>query len=420
MAQNTSLEKPILHVEILQRRRSVMAKDVLMHEVDTVLKNMGKTYVDSHIKEFPNSGLQEHILHIKICEVQDNADVKEVELSNVMPRYYVYQLECDGPGIEELNEGEEEIPAATYWILPAAEFDNYWENLVFDTNIKEELLNYIRTTLLFSDRKICESIISWNKVVLLHGPPGTGKTTLSKALAQKLSIRLEPRYKYAQLVEINSHSLFSKWFSESGKLVQKMFTKITEMVEDPQSLVLVLIDEVESLTCSRASCSNGTEPSDAVRVVNAVLTQLDQLKKYPNCLILTTSNITGTIDLAFVDRADIKQYLGLPSKGAIYQIYHSCILELERTGIIVDSERLFTLKELTLIKMAETKATQPSLLLMKIAEQSQGLSGRTLRKIPFLAHALYIHTPRVSLYDFLFAMEKAVQKQLKDREKMST
>lgn len=62
--------------------------------------------------------------------------------------------------------------------------------------------------------------------------------------------------------------------------MQKMFTKITEMVEDPQSLVLVLIDEVESLTCSRASCSNGTEPSDAVRVVNAVLTQLDQLKKY--------------------------------------------------------------------------------------------------------------------------------------------
>lgn len=90
----------------------------------------------------------------------------------------MYQLECDGPGIEELSEGEEEIPAATYWILPAAEFDNYWENLVFDTSIKEELLSYIRTTLLFSDRKICESIISWNKVVLLHGPPGTGTSRI--------------------------------------------------------------------------------------------------------------------------------------------------------------------------------------------------------------------------------------------------
>jgi len=52
---------------------------------------------------------------------------------------------------------------------------------------------------------------------------GTGKTSLCKALAQKVSIRLSDRFDYAQLVEINSHSLFSKWFSESGKLVQKMY-----------------------------------------------------------------------------------------------------------------------------------------------------------------------------------------------------
>ena len=43
-----------------------------------------------------------------------------------------------------------------------------------------------------------------------------GKTSLCKALAHKLSIRLSERYTYGQLVEINSHSLFSKWFSEVG------------------------------------------------------------------------------------------------------------------------------------------------------------------------------------------------------------
>lgn len=54
--------------------------------------------------------------------------------------------------------------------------------------------------------------------------------------------------------------------------------------------------------------------------------------RYPNVIILTTSNITGAIDLAFVDRADIKQYIGLPSAPAIYKIYLSCINELMRVG----------------------------------------------------------------------------------------
>lgn len=43
-------------------------------------------------------------------------------------------------------------------------------------------------------------------------------------------------------------------------------------------LVVVLIDEVESLTSARQSAINSQEPSDAIRVVNAVLTQLDSLR----------------------------------------------------------------------------------------------------------------------------------------------
>lgn len=54
------------------------------------------------------------------------------------------------------------------------------------------------------------------------------------------------------------------------------------------------------------------------------------LLRYPNVMILTTSNVTGAIDLAFVDRADIKQYIGLPLPKAIFKIYHSCINELMR------------------------------------------------------------------------------------------
>mgnify|MGYP001798273316 CR=1 FL=1 len=45
-------------------------------------------------------------------------------------------------------------------------------------------------------------------------------------------------------MEINSHGLFSKWFSESGKLVVKMFQKIQELIDDPEALICILMDEV--------------------------------------------------------------------------------------------------------------------------------------------------------------------------------
>ena len=77
-----------------------------------------------------------------------------------------------------------------------------------------------------------------------------------------------------------------------------MFSKIHKLIDDQDSLICVLIDEVssntaccsyqdvvivnvkvESLTAARKSAMSGSEPSDAIRVVNAVLTQIDQIKR---------------------------------------------------------------------------------------------------------------------------------------------
>lgn len=71
--------------------------------------------------------------------------------------------------------------------------------------------------------------------------PGTGKTSLARALAQKISIRLASRYSRTTLLEINSHSLFSRWFSESGKLVQKLFNSVNELADDDDVFVVVLM-----------------------------------------------------------------------------------------------------------------------------------------------------------------------------------
>lgn len=43
----------------------------------------------------------------------------------------------------------------------------------------------------------------------------------------------------------------------------------------------------------------GTEPSDALRVVNALLTQLDKLKHRKNVLVMSTSNLAKAIGMSF-------------------------------------------------------------------------------------------------------------------------
>ncbi|KAG8930884.1 hypothetical protein FRC01_002134 [Tulasnella sp. 417] len=190
---------------------------------------------------------------------------------------------------------------------------------------------------------------------------------------------------------------------------------------------------------------SGNEPSDALRVswpsmnvgnhglnilqvVNALLTQLDKLKHRKNVLVMTTSNLVDAIDNAFIDRADIVQYVGLPPQEAIYGIIHSCINELIRAKIIAPVPILDT-SEAVLQQFSpnhpryDERTLRVSHRLWELAGKCQGMSGRTLRRLPVLAHARHIGASaslgsRASGIEvWLDAMAKVVEEESKERLK---
>lgn len=191
----------------------------------------------------------------------------------------------------------------------------------------------------------------------------------------------------------------------------QLFAKIIELIENPNSLVCVLIDEVESIAYSRGNVTQA-EPTDSIRVVNAVLTQLDKIRKYTNVLVLTTSNVTQCIDPAFLDRADIVQHIGPPSVEAIYDIFLQALYELRRVEIINNFSDLTPGNALVESEISDTNVME----VLNLAKLGCGISGRIIRKIPFLAHGMLEIQEQYDLMDFLAAMREAIMKQFGDKK----
>ncbi|CAK5081074.1 unnamed protein product [Meloidogyne enterolobii] len=191
-----------------------------------------------------------------------------------------------------------------------------------------------------------------------------------------MALQTQRMFNQTLFVEVNSHSLFSKWFSESGKLIQKLFSKIEELAERTDRLIFV-----ESLTIGRETAFSGNDPTDSIRAVNAMLTQLDRLKRFSNVFILCTSNIERALDAAFVDRIGLSLYFKSPTLEVINSILTNCIDEMKRVkGLFANdggqpdwwTENL----ENEIFKKISSNC------------QKAKLSGRALRKLPTIAYSI--------------------------------
>lgn len=384
-------------------------------------QNMPKVVYNCRAFVPENSSLREKVDRIVIdCDTQPHGtQLKTFDEHLDSANYHFYTAKKFGVMAEEIalenesgNSGENAI-GSYQWELPAMEFEGLWESLLYgsDDCPKKEVLNFIKTSLEFACHDVEPTIIPQNRLILLNGPPGTGKTTLCKAMAQKSAIRMGIQYKRALLVEVNSHSLFSKWFSESGKLIQKLFTRIEELAERADWLIFVLIDEVESLTMGREAAFSGNDPTDSVRAVNAVLTQLDKIKRHQNVYILCTSNIERALDSAFMDRVGLVRHISFPEEPAIIAILQNCTEEMSRVGLLEIPPG-----------WAEEEGQRK---LQEISRHSAigKFSGRALRKLPALAYSSASQSGAkkpIQLGIFLDCLAKVAEREKNTRKPMAT
>jgi hypothetical protein len=264
------LIKPTLHIEVQltstispHTHKAVRAEVVIWLHSNYVTVKLGK--LDDHTT-------MDHSKIIRLISVADATGPKSVtgfySVEGTALDVQTYVLRSDGDtGDRRSIKQADEMPSARLLALPNVTLDNEWDSLVFEDALPARLLRYlVRMIAMMGQAGLNLSTFNWNRLCLLHGPPGSGKSTLCRALAQKLSIRLGDLFVSSVLVEVNANAMLSKYFGESGKLIESTFESVRTLARDRTKLVVVVIDEVETIAGSRRAATNSGECNDGMRV----------------------------------------------------------------------------------------------------------------------------------------------------------
>ena len=191
--------------------------------------------------------------------------------------------------------------------------------------------------------------------ILLHGPSGTGKTLLAKAVATESE---------ANFISVRGPELLSKWVGESERGIREIFRRARQAAPS-----VIFFDEIDSIAPVRGA---GGETAVTERVISQLLTELDGMENMHNVVVLAATNRADMIDTALLrpGRFDKIVQVPMPDKDS-----RKSILEIKAKDI-----------------PTVTDPKDPGYVnLEKIAESTDGMSGADVAAISNTAVSLVIH-----------------------------